>query len=410
MPPSVIIVGGGIFGVTAALELRRRGLEVSLFDPGPLPHPLAASTDISKVIRMDYGPDEFYMDLMETAFAGWEAWNRAWPRPLYHQTGMLFLAGRALQAGDFEWESFVRLQRRGYALRRMDSKTLRDEFPAWRRQPGLDGFSNPRVSLAERGEQKVDGYFNPRAGWAESAEVVARLVREAGAAGARLYEGQAFEALLERGGRVTGIVTTGGERRPADYVIVAAGAWTPVLLPQLAGRMGAVGQPVLHFRVDPEAYRPPQFPVWAAGIHTAGWYGFPARADGILKIANHGPGWRVDPRGARVVPMHVEAGFRAFLQEWLPGLAQAPLAGARLCLYCDTFDGNFWIDHDPEREGLLACAGGSGHAFKFAPVLGSIIADVLEGQPNPWAGRFAWRQPEGEGGGEIGEGSATPRK
>ena len=57
---SIIVVGAGIFGVTAAIELRRWGYAVSLFDPGPLPHPHAASTDISKVIRMDYGADEIY--------------------------------------------------------------------------------------------------------------------------------------------------------------------------------------------------------------------------------------------------------------------------------------------------------------------------------------------------------------
>jgi glycine/D-amino acid oxidase-like deaminating enzyme len=77
--PSVTIVGAGIFGVTAALELRRRGYPVSLFDPGPLPHPQAASTDISKVVRMDYGTEDFYMDWMAEVFPGWQVWNERWP-------------------------------------------------------------------------------------------------------------------------------------------------------------------------------------------------------------------------------------------------------------------------------------------------------------------------------------------
>ena len=55
---SVIVVGAGVFGSSAALELRRRGHEVTLLDPGPIPHVLASSTDISKVLRMDYGADE----------------------------------------------------------------------------------------------------------------------------------------------------------------------------------------------------------------------------------------------------------------------------------------------------------------------------------------------------------------
>ena len=58
-------------------------------------------------------------------------------------------------------------------------------------------------------------------------------------------------------------------------------------------------------------------------------------------------------------------------------------------------NGNFWIDHDPERPGLVVAAGDSGHGFKFAPVLGGLIADVLERKPHPYTARFAWR-PRGE--------------
>jgi sarcosine oxidase/L-pipecolate oxidase len=63
-------------------------------------------------------------------------------------------------------------------------------------------------------------------------------------------------------------------------------------------------------------------------------------------------------------------------------------------LYCDTFDGDFWIDRDPGRPGLVVAAGDSGHGFKFAPVLGGVIADVVEGTPNAWAHRFRWRARE----------------
>ena len=60
-----IVVGAGINGVVAAIELRKRGHEVALVDPGPLPHPLAASTDISKAVRAAYGGDEDYTALAE---------------------------------------------------------------------------------------------------------------------------------------------------------------------------------------------------------------------------------------------------------------------------------------------------------------------------------------------------------
>ncbi|RIK39775.1 MAG: sarcosine oxidase, partial [Chloroflexi bacterium] len=53
----VLVAGCGIYGVTAALKLHARGHRVAILDPGPIPHPLAASTDISKAIRAEYGPD-----------------------------------------------------------------------------------------------------------------------------------------------------------------------------------------------------------------------------------------------------------------------------------------------------------------------------------------------------------------
>jgi glycine/D-amino acid oxidase-like deaminating enzyme len=62
----IIIIGAGIFGVTAAIELKQRqpSANILLVDPGPLPHRNAASTDISKIIRMDYGSDELYTEMM----------------------------------------------------------------------------------------------------------------------------------------------------------------------------------------------------------------------------------------------------------------------------------------------------------------------------------------------------------
>jgi sarcosine oxidase / L-pipecolate oxidase len=70
--PDMLIVGAGIFGLAAAHELHARGYaNITVLDPGPIPHPLAASTDISKVIRMEYGPDEQYLLMAAAARDGW---------------------------------------------------------------------------------------------------------------------------------------------------------------------------------------------------------------------------------------------------------------------------------------------------------------------------------------------------
>ncbi|MFQ5922150.1 MAG: FAD-dependent oxidoreductase [Anaerolineales bacterium] len=130
---------------------------------------------------------------------------------------------------------------------------------------------------------------------------------------------------------------------------------------------------------------------WAADVGNTGWYGFPALDDGTLKVANHGPGKRQPAEAPREVDADTEDEFRAFFRSALPSLAETPMISNRLCMYCDTWDGDFWIDHDPDRPGLVVATGGSGHGFKFAPMLGPIIADVVEGKPNLFAHRFKWR-------------------
>jgi glycine/D-amino acid oxidase-like deaminating enzyme len=68
-----------------------------------------------------------------------------------------------------------------------------------------------------------------------------------------------------------------------------------------------------------------------------------------------------------VVTAEDEKNLREFLASTFPSLADAPIVYTRVCMYCDTHDGHFWIARDPEREGLVVAAGDSGHGFKFAP-------------------------------------------
>jgi glycine/D-amino acid oxidase-like deaminating enzyme len=372
-PGHAVVVGGGVFGATAALELRARGWSVTLLDPHPLPSPVASSTDASKLVRMDYGSDVFYHELAEAALEGWDHWNATWPDPVFHEDGLLVLSRAPMEEGGFEHDSWRVLRRQGHTPERIDASTLARRFPAW----STGAFA--------------DGYFNRRAGWVESTAVVERLLELAREAGVTLLE-EGFASLEITGLRASGVVTTADTHLDADAVVVCAGAWTPSLLPWLSDRLRAVAQPVLRFRPgDPEPFRPEVFPPWAADIAGSGWYGFPVSADGSVKIGHHGKGTTVSPDARGDVPeSHVERA-RAFLREALPELADAPVVERRVCLYCDSVDGDFLIDRDPQREGLVVAAGGSGHAFKFAPLLGPIIADALERRPAPWGDRFRWR-------------------
>ena len=370
-----VIVGAGLLGLSAARELRRRGLDVVVVDPGVVPRAEAATTDVSKVVRLDYGADELWTRLAEEALDAWPAFDQELGAGLFHGDGFLVLSGAPLRPGTFEGDSFDFLGARGHPLVRLDANGITELCPAL--APG----------------RFVDGYLNPRGGWAERGEVLAALARLARAEGVGLREGEAAHALLERGGKVRGVTTREGAVE-GDLVLVAAGAWAPKLLPSLAALVRVTAQPVLLFRpADPAPFSHPRFRVFAADIARTGYYGFPALPDGTVKIANHGPGFAVDPDGPRAVPPDVEPRFRAFLRDAIPGLAEAPLAGSRLCLYADSADGDLVLARDPERPGLAIASGDSGHAFKFAPLLGRLAADAALGVDAPWTKRFGLRSP-----------------
>lgn len=368
----ICVVGAGVFGVTGALALAARGHAVTIVDPGPLPRPEAASTDRSKIVRAAYGADATYTRMAGDAIDGWHRWNARWGAPLYHQDAFLMLSREADMPSDgYEATSHATLDAIGWPVERLDAAAIAARFPAWRGHPS--------------------GFIDRRAGWAAATAVMKRLHTDARAAGIALRGGVAARALVERGGRVVGVETDVG-MIDADCTVVAAGAWTPLLVPALGGLMRATGHPILVFRVaDPAPWRPPRFVPWAADIARTGWYGFPARADGTIKIARHAAGVPLHPDGPRVVGPEVVDAARAFLADALPALADAPLVSTRLCAYCDTADGHFVIDRDPHRDGLVVAAGGSGHGFKFAPVIGDRIAAAVEGRRAAIEPRFHWR-------------------
>src|SRR5437763_123751 len=197
----IIVVGAGVNGVTAAIELKKRGHEVILVDPGPLPHALAASTDISKAVRAAYGADEDYTALAEQSREIWRQWNVQFGVELYHEIGFLFLRQRSIQPGDFEYESFKLLERRGHRIERISSKQLRERYPAF------------------NAERYPDGFLDLEAGYAESGRVVAALIQRAKSLGVELRENAKFRELDEAGGD-----EGGGKQNAPIFVRLISGA------------------------------------------------------------------------------------------------------------------------------------------------------------------------------------------
>lgn len=278
--------------------------------------------------------------------------------------------------GEFEYESYQLLLERGCLPERLTPSEIRRRCPAW------------------NADRYTDGYFNSVGGCAESGRVVSWLVEQAGALGVEIHEGHKSARLIETDSRAAGVITADGSRFEAETVIVAAGTWAEHILPHLADMLRSNGMPVFHLTpVEPDLFRAERFPGFGADVTRTGYYGFPLHPrQGVVKIANHGLGrpFHPDSPERAVRPQEAE-GRRDFLADTFPPLAEAPIVDTHVCAYCDTWDGHFWIDRGPDREGLVVATGGSGHAFKFAPMLGEWIADAAEGRSSPQLHKFRWR-------------------
>lgn len=374
----VVVVGAGIFGLSAALEFERRGYRVTVVEAGEVPNPLAASTDISKVVRMEYGADADYMALGEESREGWLRWNDEWARdgedPLYHDTGVVMMCMRRMEPGGFEHDSFELLKQRGHAPERLDADALKARFPAW------------------RSGRYVDGFFHADGGYVESGAVLVRLAdRLRKSDRVRIVEEAPVAGLAGDNTRVSGALLVSGETIEADHVVIAAGAWTAKLYPELQGALKSTGHPVFHLKpTRPELFEASRFPTFTADVARTGYYGFPLNRDGVVKIGVHGVGVSIDPDEPRRVTPSAKTRLVQFLNISFPDLLSADIVYTRLCLYADAPGEDFVIDGPPGRSGVTVASGGSGHGFKFGPVLGGLIADAVEGKPPRFGQKFSW--------------------
>lgn len=109
------------------------------------------------------------------------------------------------------------------------------------------------------------------------------------------------------------------------------------------------------------------------------------------------------------VPPEGERACRAALREIIPALGDRPFDYGRVCWYTDTPTGDFLIDYHPSYTGLFLATGGSGHGFKFLPVIGERIVDALGGKlEGALRDRWRWREDVGADGCEDGSRGGKP--
>lgn len=373
-----LVAGAGIFGLSTAVELAKRKYKVGIVNPDSIPHHLAASTDISKIVRTEYGSDSQYFQMAEICINRWHNWNELLREKLYHEVGFLMLCKESIKSKSqaYEKASYDLLIQNGYQPELLDRSEIKRRFPAL----NADVYAN--------------AVLNSRGGYVESGKVIEKLADYARSLGVDVFEGQTVSEVVKGNNKIQAVKTAEGSTFSCGHLIVAAGANTPTLLPELKPYIKATGHPIFWLRPqNPKIFSVPQLPVFTADISNSGWYGMPfSDKNGVVKIGRHTNGLEIDPEnGDRLISDTEVRDLREFLKNTFPELANAPVVYTRRCLYTDTLDGHFWIDHHPGMDGLTVSTGGSGHGMKMGPILGEITADIAEGKPNRFADRFKWR-------------------
>jgi sarcosine oxidase len=359
-----IVVGGGAMGTATARSLAARGRRTVLLERFRVGHSNGSSHGPNRIFRLAYHhPD--YVRMARLALEEWRGLEDEAGEPLLDTTGGLDCGpGAAIAA---EALAFA-----GERSEWLEPGEVAERWPALRPPEGA-----PLLFQAEAGVCRAD-------------RTVAAQARLARAAGATVLEDTAVGRLDQAAGRVE--ATTGaGERHRAPVVVVTAGAWTAPLL----GPAGiALPLRVTRERVAYAALPTPgPLPTWIEWTAPARYaLPVPGRAD-LVKVGEHRAGTAVDPDDPHEPPA-ADPGLSALASERFPG---SEITALETCLYTNTPDEDFVIG----REGAVVVGSPcSGHGFKFAPLIGRILADLATGETPPVdLARFALRRPSlGNGG------------
>ncbi|KAF9788033.1 FAD dependent oxidoreductase [Thelephora terrestris] len=394
----IVIVGAGCFGLSTAYHLLKRGFtDVNVLDRAEtLPAKDAASTDMNKIVRSSY-PDDFYTSLAKDAVKSWkdeDEWGKH-----YHEAGVLIMGEGAAGYTKASYANDLALGVRVVNLE--DEEKRKSVFDSG-------------VELGTAFTNKCFAYLNQDAGWVHAEGGTRRALENVRALGGTVTSGKAVAELVRESGetgRTTAVRCTDGSLYPAELVVLATGSWTPSTFPESVTQFQclATGHSVVTIQLTfDEAILYRKSPV--IYNQTTGFYIFPPNAENIVKMAIHAGGHTRDVRtdqnctistprtvsthgvieGCRI-PVEAARELRRAFREIYPALASSkPFVTTRMCWYADTQDEDWLIGPAPGDPSLFVATGGSGHAYKFLPVIGRLVADAVQGVlPENLAKKFA---------------------
>jgi sarcosine oxidase len=351
-----IVVGLGAIGSGAACWLaKQRGDRVLGLERFELGHANGASSDHSRIIRLSYHrPD--YVRLAKRAYETWAEVEAASGMKVVTTTGGLDLWPRdaIIPMEDYTGS----LAAEGVEFETLDGAEVRRRWPQWHVPDDLRAMYQPAGGLADPFK-------------ANAAHRTLALQH-----GATLLDRTPVTSISDAGGGDLEVKTPSATYR-TGRVVIAADAWTNGLLAAFDRRLPLTitkEQVTYYACPDPAAFAPDRFPVWI-WMDDPCFYGFPTYGEAGPKAAQDVGGEIVDPDDRTFD--RDEAAFArlaGFLETYLPDAVGPPIL-TRTCLYTLTPDRDFVVDRVPEAPGVLVALGAA-HGFKYASVLGRILAEL----------------------------------
>ena len=353
----VVIIGGGIMGASAAFQLSRRGLKVTLVEKTFL---AGGTTGKSSAIVRQHYSNEVTARMALHSLRVFQNFSEAVGGECgFVRTGFVVLASADQREG---LEANVALQRGvGIDTRVISTEELREMAP---------GLADPELAAA----------YEPDGGYADPSATVKSFGEAARRHGATILQDTEVTGVLMDGGRVRGVVTQRGEIA-AGAVVNTAGPWGARV-----ARMTGIDLPIQPCRVQVAFFAPPPgdppAPFVFADFPNVTY--FRPETGGLTLIGSVDPSEannHADPdQFNERVDFDFVADMGARLARRFPIMERGESRGGYAAIYDVTPDWHPVIDEAPPGSGFFVAAGHSGHGFKLGPAVGVMVADLVTGQ------------------------------
>jgi sarcosine oxidase len=366
----VAVVGLGAMGSAALYHLARRGRRVIGIERETPAHLGGSSHGESRIIRLAYFEHPSYVPLLRRAYENWRELERASGAELMTITGIMEagIPGASVVQG-----SLAASRLHDLPHEQLTARQIMDRFPA---------FTLPA---------DWEGVYQPDAGFLRPEKAIDTHIAGAKAVGAKVRLHTAVSDIAPTAGGVS--LTLGdGAVIEAGSVVVSAGAWVGELIPELRPSLRLTRQVLGWFAPKtPALVGPGRLPVFMLDAADDMMYGFPDFAGTGVKVGFHRAGreWAAaDDARQDAGPADGER-LADFLCHYMPAAA-GPQRNLKTCIYTRAPDEDFILDRHPGHPQIVVASPCSGHGFKFASVIGEILADLATaGETGHDIGRFS---------------------